>query len=191
MHVTDFKLSWTCTLLNRSMQKHSKATTYKKSVATNDRSAVEIMSSFCFGIKGINSGTAELSISGKLKLVTQVSLNYVIKVNIMFKLWPIDNFHLWCSVVTFPYVFPLNWAQVQVNPGVRSPQPIFVIAKNELVRSSRHLLRYWWVWICEDISSVHSLWKLVIEVFPFFSTLLLKPHRTWGQFLFWVKASCL
>ena len=46
-----------------------KATTYKKSVATNDRSAVGIVSSFCCGIKGINSGTAELSISGKLKLM--------------------------------------------------------------------------------------------------------------------------
>ena len=60
----------------------------------------------------------------------------------MFKLWSFDNFHLWCSAVTFPDVFPLNWAQVQVNPGVQSPQPIFVIAKNELVPSSRHLLCY-------------------------------------------------
>ena len=70
-------------------QVHAKAfksNNLQKVRATNDRSAVEIMSSFCFGIKGINSGTAELSISGKLKLVTQVSLNYVIKVNIMFKL---------------------------------------------------------------------------------------------------------
>jgi len=50
------------------MQKLSKATTYKKSVAMNDTSAVEIMSPFCFGIKGVNSETAELSISGKLKL---------------------------------------------------------------------------------------------------------------------------
>ena len=85
----------------------------------------------------------------------------------MFKLWSFDNFHLWCSAVTFPDVFPLNWAQGQVNPGVQSPQPIFVIAKNEnssevpgiffAIRESRCARTYPLCIVCENLWSKSSL----------------------------------